>query len=229
MHTMNRKFYATAAALSLAAGLAACSDDGDGAAESTTTQTQTSSAETTTTATRTSASTSGAASEAETQASSSVSSSPAGSAAPSESPVPRSTAAANPPAGGAATTAEIALADGSTALVPQGVIDTIDKYGDASWGQPTAVEQVDGGWVMSFDGAHYTTWKDGVGGAPVVGEIANSWLNDVRGARAVGFPTAPESENADGSGWSQQFERGTISWVRNGADSGYAPVVKETK
>ena len=109
------------------------------------------------------------------------------------------------------------MADGKTALVPQGVVDTMDKYAEAEWGEPTAVEEIDGGWVVTYDGEHYITWKESTGGSPIWGEIANSWLNDVRGARTVGFPLMPETPNTDGSGWNQEFENGTIDWSRDGA------------
>lgn len=204
---MKSKIIASAAALSLAAGLVACSNEETGAdATSVVSETATATASETVTTPATT----------ETEASTATAT------------VTSSAASASSSAAAPAATEELALADGATALVPQGVIETIDKYADASWGQPTAAEEIDGGWVVSFDGEHYITWKESTGGAPIWGEIANSWLNDVRGARVVGFPKMPETPNTDQSGWNQEFENGTIEWTRDGgADAAFRAFVEE--
>lgn len=203
---MNRKIIASAAALSLATGLVACSNDDDNNESSVVSETATStntSTESVAETTETSSSTASATTTSSADASSSA-------------------------AASAEATEELALADGTTTLVPQGVIDTIDKYAEASWGQPTAVEETDGGWIVTFDGEHYITWKESTGGAPIWGEIANSWLNDVHGARVVGFPLMPETPNTDESGWNQEFENGTIEWTRDGgADAAFQAFVDE--
>lgn len=203
---MNPKILASAAVLSLATGLVACSDEETGAdATSVVSETATATASETVTTPATTETEAGTATETVTSSAASESDS----AAP-------------------AATEELALADGTTALVPQGVVETIDKYSEASWGQPTAAEEIDGGWVVSFDGEHYITWKENTGGAPIWGEIANSWLNDVRGARVVGFPKMPETPNTDQSGWNQEFENGTIEWTRDGgADAAFRAFVEE--
>ncbi|WP_343898686.1 hypothetical protein [Corynebacterium glaucum] len=187
---MNRKIIVSVAALGLATGLAACSNDGD---TSTTVEE---------TATETNVSTETVAEETETVSSDASESAESGAA---------SDAAA---ADGAEATEELALASGETALVPQGVIDAIDKHGEASWGEPIAAEETDGGWIISYDGEHYVTWNEATGGAPIWGEIANVWINDVDGARELGFPTMPETPNTDETGWNQEFENGTIEWKR---------------
>lgn len=203
---MNRKMFASVAALSLATGLVACSnEETDADATSVVSETATATASETVTTPATTETEAGTATETVTSSAASESNS----AAP-------------------AATEELALADGATALVPQGVVETIDKYAEASWGQPTAAEEIDGGWVVSFDGEHYITWKESTGGAPIWGEIANSWLNDVRGARVVGFPKMPETPNTDQSGWNQEFENGTIEWTRDGgADAAFRAFVEE--
>lgn len=203
---MNRKMFASVAALSLATGLVACSnEETDADATSVVSETATATASETVTTPATTETGAGTATETVTSSAASESDS----AAP-------------------AATEELALADGATALVPQGVVETIDKYAEASWGQPTAAEEIDGGWVVSFDGEHYITWKESTGGAPIWGEIANSWLNDVRGARVVGFPKMPETPNTDQSGWNQEFENGTIEWTRDGgADAAFRAFVEE--
>lgn len=190
---MNRKIVASIAALGLATGLAACSNEGD----TTTTVEET--------ATETNVSTETVAEETETVSSDASESAESGAAS--------SSAAAD----GAEATEELALANGETALVPQGVIDAIDKNGEASWGEPIAAEETDGGWIISYDGEHYVTWNEATGGAPIWGEIANIWINDVDGARELGFPTMPETPNTDETGWNQEFENGTIDWSRDGS------------
>ena len=203
---MNRKMFASVAALSLATGLVACSnEETDADATSVVSETATATASETVTTPATTETEAGTANETVTSSAASESDS----AAP-------------------AATEELALADGATALVPQGVVETIDKYAEASWGQPTAAEEIDGGWVVSFDGEHYITWKESTGGAPIWGEIANSWLNDIRGARVVGFPKMPETPNTDQSGWNQEFENGTIEWTRDGgADAAFRAFVEK--
>lgn len=203
---MNRKIVASAAALALAGGLVACSNDDDatdvaGTATSTNVATETEASATETlssTATKTATSTS-ANESTETETATSTN---------TETVVDTAAAGA---------TEEITLADGSVALVPAGVTETMNEYVASNWGEPTAVEEIDGGWVVTYDNEHYITWKESTGGSPIWGEIANTWLNDVRGARTVGFPLMPETPNTDGSGWNQEFENGTIDWSRDGA------------
>ncbi|MCP1387750.1 hypothetical protein M5J20_06045 [Corynebacterium sp. TA-R-1] len=191
---LNRKIVASAAAVALATGLVACSNDEQAAVVS-----ETATATNTNTATETVA--------AETETASST----------ATETVTSSAKESGAAAAGADATQELTLADGKTALVPQGVLDTMDEYAEPTWGEPTAVEEIDGGWIVTYDNEHYITWKESTGGSPIWGAIADSWLNDVRGARTVGFPLMPETPNTDGSGWNQEFENGTIDWSRDGS------------
>ena len=218
---MNSKLVASAAALALAGGLVACSNDAD------TTATTTSGASETVTSTNVATETVAAETETasstatETVAASSESATSAGSTA-------TETVAGTGAAAADGATSELALADGKSAVVPQGVLDTIDEYAEASWGEPTAVEEVDGGWIVTFDGEHYITWKESTGGSPIWGKIAESWLNDVRGAREIGFPLMPETPNTDESGWNQEFENGTLEWTRDGgSDAAFVAKVEK--
>ena len=188
---MNRKIVASVAAFALAGGLVACSNDADTAAEATSTDV------TTDVATETVA--------AETETASSTATA-------------TDTVAAESEASKVEGTEELALEGGKTAMVPQGVLDAINEFAEESWGEPTAAEEVDGGWIVTFDGEHYITWKESTGGSPIWGKIAQSWLNDVRGAREIGFPLAPETPNTDESGWNQEFENGTLEWTRDGGE-----------
>ena len=215
---VNRKIAASAAALALAGGLVACSND-DAATTATdavtstnvATETEASATETlSSTATETATETTSSSSETATETATSTN---------TETETVAESAAAG-------ATEEITLADGSAALVPAGVVETMNEYVASNWGQPTAVEEIDGGWVVTYDNEHYITWKESTGGSPIWGEIANTWLNDVRGARTVGFPLMPETPNTDGSGWNQEVENGTIDWSRDGgADAPFTATI----
>ena len=130
-------------------------------------------------------------------------------------------------AGDAEATEEITTADGATAMVPAGVKSAMDQYAQPEWGEPMAVEETDGGWIVTYDNEHYITWNENTGGAPTWGQIANEWITDVRLDQKMGFPVAPETENADQSGWIQEFENGTIEWTRGGTEDAFTAIVTE--
>ena len=130
-------------------------------------------------------------------------------------------------AGDAEVTEEITTADGATAMVPAGVKAAMDEYAQPEWGEPMAVEETDGGWIVTYDNEHYITWNENTGGAPTWGQIANEWITDVRLDQKLGFPVAPETENADQSGWTQEFENGTIEWTRGGTEDAFTAIVTE--
>lgn len=127
----------------------------------------------------------------------------------------------------AEATEEITTADGATAMVPAGVVAAMDEFAAPEWGEPMAVEETDGGWIVTYDNEHYVTWNENTGGAPTWGQIANEWLTDVRLDQKLGFPLAPETENADQSGWTQEFENGTIEWTRGGTEDAFTAIVTE--
>ena len=127
----------------------------------------------------------------------------------------------------AEATEEITTADGATAMVPAGVVAAMDEYAMPEWGEPMAVEETDGGWIVTYDNEHYVTWNENTGGAPTWGQIANEWLTDVRLDQKLGFPVAPETENEDQSGWTQEFENGTIEWTRGGTEDAFTAIVTE--
>ena len=136
-------------------------------------------------------------------------------------------AGATAAAGDAEATEEITTADGATAMVPAGVKAAMDEYAQPEWGEPMAVEETDGGWIVTYDNEHYITWNENTGGAPTWGQIANEWITDVRLDQKLGFPVAPETENADQSGWTQEFENGTIEWTRGGTEDAFTAIVTE--
>lgn len=198
MIMFSRKIVASAAALTLGAtGLVACSNDGEG--EPTSTEVVSETATETEVATETAGADASKASDA------------------------TDTAAA----GDAEATEEITTADGATAMVPAGVKAAMDEYAQPEWGEPMAVEETDGGWIVTYDNEHYITWNENTGGAPTWGQIANEWITDVRLDQKLGFPVAPETENADQSGWTQEFENGTIEWTRGGTEDAFTAIVTE--
>ena len=136
-------------------------------------------------------------------------------------------AGAGAAAGNAEATEEITTADGATAMVPAGVKAAMDEYAQPEWGEPMAVEETDGGWIVTYDNEHYITWNENTGGAPTWGQIANEWITDVRLDQKLGFPVAPETENADQSGWTQEFENGTIEWTRGGTEDAFTAIMTE--
>ncbi len=186
----NTKIVASAAALVLATGLAACSSD-DSKSDSTSESTSTVKETATETQTATESSATGS--------------------------------AASGTADRTNKTVEVKTADGATTLVPQGVKDAMDKYGK-DWGEPASVEETPNGWIVSYDAEHYVTWNQNTGGAPTWGEISNNWLTNVRADSSLGFPTAPEEKRADGNGWTQQFEHGSIDWT-HGPDGVFGATV----
>ena len=198
----SRKIAASAAAVALAAtGLVACSNDDDTAAETEVVET---------TATETNVETETAAEDTET--------------ASAEASATDSIGAAGE---GTEATEEITTADGGTAMVPAGVVAAMDKFAEPSWGEPMKVEQVDEGWIVTYDQEHYVTWNENTGGAPTWGQIANEWMTDVNVDKKLGFPLAPEAANPDESGWTQEFERGSINWTRAGEGEPFAAVITE--
>ena len=199
----SRKIVASAAALTLGAtGLVACSNDGEG--EPTSTEVVSETATETEVATET-------AGEGAGDATDTAAADETGAAA----------------AGDAEATEEITTADGATAMVPAGVKSAMDQYAQPEWGEPMAVEETEGGWIVTYDNEHYITWNENTGGAPTWGQIANEWMTDVRLDQKMGFPVAPETENADQSGWTQEFENGTIEWTRGGTEDAFTAIVTE--
>lgn len=182
--TISRKLAASAAVLSLATGLVACSsDDADSTDETAVVEE---------TATEVETATETAAEEAE-------------GAEGAEN--------AENAEGAEGETTEIATADGETVMAPSGLADAMEKYADPAWGEPVAVEETENGWIVSYDGEHYVTWNENTGGAPIWGEIANEWINGNHES-ALGFPKEAETPLPSESGWIQEFEHGTIEWTR---------------
>lgn len=189
----SRKLAASAAALTLATGLVACSDD---AGTTTDTEVVEETATETNTATETAA----------------------------EETVTESTET-DAAAGDADATEELALADGTTAMVPAGLIAAMNDQVDPAWGEPISAEEIDNGWVVTYDNDNYFAWNENTNGAPLVGQIANEWITDTQAENVLGFPLAPEEQKEDESGWIQEFENGTIEWTRGGTEDAFTAII----
>lgn len=108
---------------------------------------------------------------------------------------------------------EVEGADGSTFQVPAAVAQAIDSY-SSEFGAPVDVEESDNGTLVSFDEGNYLAYAEELGAQPVIGMIAESWVDEGGLDADVGLPTGPEEANADGNGWIQQFANGSISWIQ---------------
>ena len=126
--------------------------------------------------------------------------------APEESAVP-----------GEAQSSQIPTADGNTVLVNPTFGEQINQYAE-DWGTPEQVQESDVGAVATFPDGNLLAHSEEGGVQPMVGMIAQTWVEDGSLTNPVGMPTAPERENDGGSGWGQEFTNGTITWARD--DSG---------
>lgn len=84
----------------------------------------------------------------------------------------------------------------------------------ADWGTPESIENNDIGQVLAiYPEGNLATFSEETGAVPVVGEIANEWLDGGGLENSIGLPTAAESAVEAGNGWVQEFANGTISWL----------------
>lgn len=118
---------------------------------------------------------------------------------------------------GEGQSSQIQTADGNTVLVDPAFAEQINRYAE-DWGAPEQVQESDVGAVATFPGGNLLAHSEEGGVQPIVGMIAQTWVEDGSLTNPVGMPTAPEQENDGGSGWSQEFTNGTITWARD--DSG---------
>lgn len=200
--TISRKLAASAAALSLATGLVACSSDDAESTDGTSVVEETATEVDTATETADADATDAEGAEGADN-----------------------TEDAEGAEGAEGDTTEIATADGESVMAPSGLAAAMDKYADDAWGEPVSVEETENGWIVSYDGEHYVTWNENTGGAPIWGEIANEWINGNHES-VLGFPTEAETPLPNESGWIQEFEHGTIEWTR-GEDGAFAPIINE--
>ena len=83
----------------------------------------------------------------------------------------------------------------------------------AEWGDVQSVESSDKGTLATFEGGKHLVYSEETGAQPVIGKIAETWVNEGGLDASVGLPTNPEADATDANGWTQEFSNGTISWT----------------
>jgi len=120
---------------------------------------------------------------------------------------------------------EYETAEGNV-VVPAAAAAAFDEFA-AEWGAPETVETNNIGQALAiFQGGNLATFSEDLGGIPIVGEIANKWLEDGGLENTLGLPTGPEQAAPDGAGWIQEFANGTISWIAD-EDGEFSAEVQE--
>ncbi|QGU06879.1 LGFP repeat protein [Corynebacterium occultum] len=111
-------------------------------------------------------------------------------------------------------TTEVESADGEPLEVPAAVLPVAEQAG---FGAPTEVEEgAEGQTLVSFEEGYVVNSVEG-GAQSLVGMIAETWIDEGGLDSDVGVPVAPEEANAEGNGWTQEFNNGTISWADDGS------------
>lgn len=101
--------------------------------------------------------------------------------------------------------------------VPADLAAAIEEK-QAEWGDVQSVESSDKGTLATFEGGKHLVYSEETGAQPVIGKIAETWVNEGGLDASVGLPTNPEADATDANGWIQTFSNGTISWTE-GEDS----------
>lgn len=190
-NTISRRILAGVAATTLALGVTACSEAEDAASQA--------------------GDAAGSATSAAGEAASSATSA-AGEANES------ATASASESAEGSdSETTEFKTADGKSVLVPAAFAEALDDAaGEGDFGTPATIEEGENGsFLAAFDNGNHITYSEETGAVKLIGEIGNTWVADGALANPIGLPTDTESE-VDG-GWTQEFQNGTISWLKGEA------------
>lgn len=96
--------------------------------------------------------------------------------------------------------------------VPADLAAAIEEK-QAEWGDVQSVESSDKGTLATFEGGKHLVYSEETGAQPVIGKIAETWVNEGGLDASVGLPTNPEADATDANGWIQTFSNGTISWT----------------
>lgn len=70
-------------------------------------------------------------------------------------------------------------------------------------------------YLVEFSDGSSVVYSPETGVQRVRGKLARIWLREGGLGAPVGLPVAEEEELPDGSGWTQRFERGSVSWARD--------------
>ncbi|MER0070086.1 hypothetical protein ABRP93_02980 [Corynebacterium sp. KPL2850] len=104
--------------------------------------------------------------------------------------------------------------------VPADLAAAIEEK-QAEWGDVQSVESSDKGTLATFEGGKHLVYSEETGAQPVIGKIAETWVNEGGLDSSVGLPTKPEADATEANGWTQEFSNGTISWTE-GEDGTFA-------
>lgn len=195
--TISRRIIAGVAATTLALGVTACSEAEDAASS---------------------------AGDAAGSATSAAGSAAASATSAASSAAESATSASSESAEGETT--EFKTADGKSVLVPAAFAKALtDAEGKGDFGTPATIEEgEDGTFLAAFDNGNHITFSEETGAVELIGEIGNTWISEGGLTNPVGLPKAAESA-VDG-GWSQEFQNGTISWLK-GATGDFAAEVEQ--
>ncbi len=112
-------------------------------------------------------------------------------------------------------TVELTTQDGTKVLVPAKAANATETLGLRDWGEPVTVEsRQDGTTLISYDGGQNIVYNPETGPVALVGEIARVWKEHGGLDAEIGVPTGAEKKLEDGTGWTQEFQHGTIEWVQ---------------
>lgn len=109
---------------------------------------------------------------------------------------------------------QIRTADGGLVLVDPEFGRQLADYA-AEWGEPERVQEGEAGVLATFAEGHLLAYSADTGAHPILGSIAQVWVDDGALTNPIGLPLGPEEENEGESGWSQEFATGTITWARD--------------
>ncbi|MDO5032812.1 LGFP repeat-containing protein [Corynebacterium sp.] len=111
---------------------------------------------------------------------------------------------------------------GGDVEVPADFASAIEEK-SGEWGEVSEVESTDKGSVATFAEDKLLAYSEENGAQPIIGKIAETWTNEGGLDSEVGLPKAPEQ--SEGTGWTQEFDNGTISWMQ-GESGQYEPTIK---
>lgn len=100
--------------------------------------------------------------------------------------------------------------------VPAAFATAIEEQA-GEWGDVQDVVNGDNGSLATFAQDKLLAFSNDSGSQPVIGKIAETWQAEGGLDSDLGLPLAPEQVAETGTGWTQEFANGTISWLQNEA------------
>lgn len=116
-------------------------------------------------------------------------------------------------------TQEIETAGGEKVAVPGALAKAIEEH-ESDFGKVTDVEEGENGTVATFENGDRIVYSEETGPIELVGKIGETWVEQGGLDAEVGLPTAPEKDASEATGWTQEFQNGTISWIDEGSGFG---------